>query len=284
MLFNLHKKNLKVLRQSSVGFGMQDVTVILGGGAALGFAHIGALKEIEKKYNITRIIGTSMGSIIGGLYAYGMTPKQILDFGKDFKYIDFINPLNIDLRFQGVFDGSFIEKKINQRIQDAKIQDLKIKFSAVAYDINSKYTIVINSGNCAKAMRASSAIPYIFNPVNIDKLSLVDGGVEFPLPCLDLSVDEFVIAVNVLPAIPNKILHVDIDDLDANNKSKVNKKWYEIIIEAINCNQSFLAQERLKKYTPNIYINCNVDSYLPADFHKIEEIAKIGEEKAKIML
>ena len=80
---------------------MQKATVILGGGAALGFAHIGALKEIEKKFEIQRIIGTSMGSLIGGLYAYGMSPDEILEFGKDFKYIDFINPLNIDLKFQG---------------------------------------------------------------------------------------------------------------------------------------------------------------------------------------
>ncbi len=261
---------------------MQKATVILGGGAALGFAHIGALKVIEQKYQITRIIGTSMGSIVGGLYAYGMKVDEILNFGKDFKYIDFINPLNIDLKFQGVFDGSFIEKKINQRIKQANIQDLKIKYSAIAYDINSKYTIIINSGNCAKAMRASSAIPYIFNPVNIDKYSLVDGGVEYPLPCLDLSADEFTIVVNVLPAIPNKMVHLNINNEHSDAKKKSNnKKWYEIVMEAINCNQSFLAQERLKEFKPDIYIDCNINSYLPGDFLKITEIAKLGEEVAQ---
>ncbi len=263
---------------------MKKATLILGGGAALGFAHIGVLKVIEKEYEITRVIGTSMGSIVGGLYAYGMKADEILEFGKDFKYLDFINPLNIDLKFQGLFDGSFIEKKINQKLNQAKIEDLKIKYSAVAYDINSKYTIIINSGNCARAMRASSAIPYIFNPVNIDNYSLVDGGVEYPLPCLDLSEDEFTIVVNVLPAIPNKMVHMNIDSIKTGKKQKTSKKWYEIIMEAVNCNQSFLAQERIKEFKPNIYINCDINSYLPAEFLKIEEISKLGEDVAKKVL
>ncbi len=260
---------------------MQKATVILGGGAALGFAHIGVLKVLEEKYEITRIIGTSMGSIVGGLYAYGMTPDEILTFGKDFKYIDFLNPLNIDLKFQGVFDGSFIEKKINHRIEEANIEDLKIKYSAVAYDINSKYTVVINSGNCAKAMRASAAIPYIFNPVSVGEYALVDGGVEYPLPCLDLSENEFIIAVNVLPKIPNKTVHININSSATDEKKKSGKKWYEIVMEAINCNQSFLVTERLKEFTPDIYIDCDIDSFLPGDFLKIEEIAKLGEEVAE---
>jgi len=265
---------------------MHEATVILGGGAALGFAHIGVLRILEKKFKITRIIGTSMGSIVGGLYASGMTPDQILEFGKEFRYIEFINPLKIDLRFQGVFDGSFIEKKINQRIKDTKIEDFKIKYSAVSYDINSKQTVIIDAGNCGKAMRASSAIPYIFNPVSIGDLALVDGGVEYPLPCLDLAENEFTIAVNVLPKITNKTVHINIDSENLEEKKKNSKKWYEIVMETINCNQSFLVQEKLKEFSPDIYIDCDISSFLPGEFHKIEEIArlceKVAEKKLKI--
>ncbi len=260
---------------------MQKATVILGGGAALGFAHIGVLKVLEKNFAISRIIGTSMGAIVGGLYASGMTPQEILDFGKEFKYLEFINPLNIDLKFQGFFDGSFIEKKINQRLKNANIEELKIKFSAVAFDINSKYTVIMNSGNCAKAMRASSAIPYIFNPVSVGDLFLVDGGVEYPLPCLDLAEDEFTIAVNVLPAITNKTVHLNVSSDKSESKKKKIKKWYEIVMESINCNQSFLVHERLKVFTPDIYIDCDISSFLPGEFLKIEEISKLGEKIAK---
>jgi len=260
---------------------VQKATVILGGGAALGFAHIGALKEIEKKFEIQRIIGTSMGSLIGGLYAYGMSPDEILEFGKDFKYIDFINPLNIDLKFQGVFDGSFIEKKINQKIESANIEDLNIEYSAVAFDLNSKYTVIINSGNCARAMRASAAIPYIFNPVNVGDYALVDGGVEYPLPCLDLKEGEFTIAVNVLPGNTNKTTYLNVNLETLDSKKKTSKKWYEIVMESINCNQSFLVQERLKSFTPDIYIDCNIDSFLPGEFLKIEELSEIGEKVAR---
>lgn len=260
---------------------MQEVTVILGGGAALGFAHIGVLKVIEEKYKIVRIIGTSMGSIVGGLYASGMTPDEILEFGKEFKYIDFINPLNLDLKFQGIFDGSFIEKKINQKLEDINIEDLPIKYTAVAFDINSKYTVIINSGNCAKAMRASSAIPYIFNPVSVGDYNLVDGGVEYPLPCLDLAKDEFTIVVNVIPKITKKYIHLNISSENQEEKRKTSKKWYEIVMEAINCNQSFLVQERLKEFTPDIYIDCDISSFLPGEFLKIEELFQLGEKMAK---
>lgn len=262
---------------------MQKVTVILGGGAALGFAHIGVLKVLEKQFEINRIIGTSMGAIVGGLYASGMTPDEITSFGKEFKYLDFLNPLNIDLRFQGVFDGSFIEKKISQKLKDAKIESLQVKYSAIAFDINSKSTVVINSGSCAKAMRASSAIPYIFNPVSVGEFALVDGGVEYPLPCLDLDEDEFTIAVNVLPKTTNKIFHIDVKS-EKQEEKKSGKRWYEVVIESINCNQSFLVQEMLKEFTPDIYIDCNVDQFLPGEFLKIEEIAKIGKEKAETVL
>lgn len=260
---------------------MQKATVILGGGAALGFAHIGVLKAIEKQFEIIRIIGTSMGSLIGGLYAYGMTPDEILEFATDFKYIDFMNPFNIDLRFQGLFDGTFIEKKLNLRMQSVNIENLNIKYSAVAFDLNSKCTVIIDSGNCAKAMRASAAIPYIFNPATIGDYALVDGGVEYPLPCLDLEEDEFTIAVNVLPKTTNKMIHLDINMKHLDSKKKGSKKWHEIIMETINCNQSFLVQEMLKNFTPDIYLDCNVDSFLPADFFKAEEISKLGERIAE---
>lgn len=260
---------------------MQKATVILGGGAALGFAHIGVLKAIEKQFEINRIIGTSMGSLMGGLYAYGITPDEILEFATDFKYIDFMNPFNIDLRFQGLFDGTFIEKKINQRMRNANIEELNIKYSAVAFDLNSKCTVIIDSGNCAKAMRASAAIPYIFNPATIGDYALVDGGVEYPLPCLDLEEDEFTIAVNVLPKTTNKMIHLDIGMKTLDSKKKGSKKWYEIIMETINSNQSFLVQEMLKDFTPDVYIDCNIDSFLPADFFKAEELSKLGEKVAE---
>lgn len=263
---------------------MKKATVILGGGAALGFAHIGVLKVLEKHFQINRIIGTSMGSIVGGLYASGMTPDEILEFGKEFRYIDFINPLNIDLKFQGVFDGSFIEKKINQKLKEVKIEDLPIKYSAIAFDINSKYTVIIDSGNCAKAMRASSAIPYIFNPVNVGDYAMVDGGVEYPLPCLDYSEEEFTIAVNVLPKITNKTVNLNINSEKQEDKKRNSKKWYEIVMEAINCNQSFLVQEKLKSYSPDIYIDCDINSFLPGEFLKIEEISKLGEKVAEEVL
>ena len=259
---------------------MKKATVILGGGAALGFAHIGVLQVIEEKYNITRVIGTSMGALIGGLYASGMNPNEILNFGKEFKYYEFINPFNLDIKFQGLIDGSFIEKKINDKLGDKNIEDLKVKFSSVAFDINSRKTIIHNSGNVAQACRASAAIPYIFNPVSMGDMSLVDGGVEYPLPLLDIDDNEFVIAVNVLPKVIDGVIKTSSFDTLTTDKKKVSKRWYEIIIEALNCNQSFLVQQILKIQKPDIFIDCAIDTIGPTEFLKIEKLVELGKQKA----
>ncbi len=256
---------------------MRDVTVVLGGGAALGYAHIGVLSVLEKYFNITRIIGTSMGSLVGCLYAYGLSPKEIEAFAKTFKYLDVINPLNIDIKFQGLIDGSFIEKKLNEKISKAKIEDLKIDFSAVAFDLNSKKTIIFDQGNVATACRASSSIPYIFNPVKMDSMSLVDGGIEYPLPILDISENEYVIAVNVLPAVQMDIVKKSMHQDKSVSKDKT-KRWYDIIIEAINANQSFLVKQIVKDSKIDIYIDCNVNTIMPTAFNKLKDIKEIGKK------
>jgi NTE family protein len=264
---------------------MKEITVVLGGGAALGYAHIGVLKELEKSFKIKRIIGTSMGALVGALYSSGMTPNDIYEFGKTFKYLEFINPFNLDIRFQGVIDGSFIEKRVNDRLKSKNIETFPIKFSAVAFDLNSRRTIVLDKGKVGRCCRASAAIPYIFNPVKIDSFSLVDGGIEYPLPLLDINREkEFVVAVNVLPSVHNVITHISESNKYEVSQPKREKKWFDIIIESINCNQSFLVTQLLKTNTPDIYIDCAVESVLPAEFNKIDELVKLGEETAQEVL
>lgn len=263
---------------------MNEYTLVLGGGAALGFAHIGALKVIEKHFKITRVIGTSMGALVGGLYAYGLTPDEILAFGKEFKLSEFVNPFNLDVHFQGFFDGKFLEKRFNEITKHSNIEDLKIPFTAVTYDLNSKRTVLLNSGNLGVAIRSSSAIPYIFNPVHVADMLLVDGGVEYPLPLIDIKPEEKVIAINVMPTAYNSIIKAKAIKSVSKIKIKNAKKWYEIIIESINCNQAFLVQQCINNISPDIYIDCNVDHFHPADFHKIEQISEIGKQKAYLTL
>ena len=88
----------------------EKATLILGGGSALGLAHIGVLSVLEEQYEITSIIGSSMGSIIGGLYSAGLNSDQIYEISKSFKNTQVFSPFNLDRTIQGIFDGSSLLK------------------------------------------------------------------------------------------------------------------------------------------------------------------------------
>ncbi len=155
------------------------IAVVLGAGAARGFAHIGVLKVLEaQKIPIHMIVGTSAGSFVGSLYAYGYDAYrlQTLSFGieKD-DVVDLMLPDN------GFIRGEKLENYINRQLKGAAIEKLAIPFYAVATDIQSGQEIVFGSGNTGRAVRASCSVPGVFKPVNISGRTYVDGGVVSPL-------------------------------------------------------------------------------------------------------
>ena len=155
------------------------IAVVLGAGASKGFAHIGVLKVLEShKIPIHMIVGTSAGSFVGSLYAYGYTPfeLQTIAFGiqKD-DVADYIMPDN------GFIKGEKIEIFINSKVKYTPIDKFKIPFYAVATNIQTGEEMVFGVGNTGKAVRASCSIPGIFNPVVISNKHYVDGGVVSPL-------------------------------------------------------------------------------------------------------
>ncbi|NOY08765.1 MAG: hypothetical protein GXP33_07975 [Spirochaetes bacterium] len=156
------------------------VVLVLSGGSARGIAHIGVLSVLEE-YNIPidLIIGVSMGSIVGGYYAYGYSPAQIYDKAGQF---DLFSIINIRPNGKGLFNGQKEMEMFRKDVGDARIENLKIPLVIVATDLIGKKVFLFRKGPLAIAMRASSAIPGLFKPVKYKDHLLVDGGVLDDVP------------------------------------------------------------------------------------------------------
>jgi len=160
----------------------KDVALVLSSGGPRGFAYIGAIEELESRgYNITSIAGTSMGSLIGGIYAAGKLAEAkewflSLDAWKVFKLMDLAVGRN------HVVKGEKIIEALEQIVPDVNIEDLRIPYVAVATDLYLGEEVVFNSGSLFKAIRASISIPALFRPVKYGMHTLIDGGVVNSIP------------------------------------------------------------------------------------------------------
>ncbi len=155
------------------------VAVVLGAGASKGFAHIGVLKVLEgQKIPINMVVGTSAGSLVGCLYASGLSAFQLQDLAMKIEkkdVIDYTVPNN------GFIKGEKLEDFINRTVKNAPIEKLSIRFYAVATDIAKGDEAVFVSGNTGKAVRASCSVPGVFQPVKMTGRTYVDGGVVSPV-------------------------------------------------------------------------------------------------------
>ena len=177
------------------------IGLALGGGAARGFAHIGVIKALEAQGIYPDIVvGTSAGSVVGALYAAGNNGFQLqkMAFDMDEASIsDWAMPLFG--KSSGVLKGEALQTWINKAVGNQPMEKLKIPFGAVASDLKNGQPILFQRGNTGMAVRASSSVPGVFQPVNINGHTYVDGGLVAPVPvrfAREMGAD-FIIAVNI---------------------------------------------------------------------------------------
>ena len=177
------------------------IGLALGGGAARGFAHIGVIKALESQgIKPDVIVGTSAGSLVGALYAAGNDgfALQKMALSMDEAAIsDWSVPFFA--KVSGVLKGEAIQQYVDRSVNNVPIEKLKIPFGAVATDINSGKPILFRQGDTGVAVRASSAVPGVFQSVRIGSHVYVDGGLVAPVPvrfAREMGAD-FVIAVNI---------------------------------------------------------------------------------------
>ncbi len=156
------------------------IALVLGGGAVRGFAHVGVIKVLEAQ-GITPdfVVGTSAGSVVGVLYAAGYSG---FDLQKAAFKLDEDTVGDWSIPDRGFIKGDALQNYINKAVQNRPIEKLRKPFAAVATDLHSGEMVVFRRGNAGQAVRASSSVPAVFQPVSINGRDYVDGGLTSPVP------------------------------------------------------------------------------------------------------
>ena len=243
------------------------VALVLGGGAARGFAHIGVIRTLEReKIPIDMIVGTSVGSLIGAIYAsnvnsfelewtaFSLERDDLLDYG-----------ILTAITGMGAAKGEKLETFVKSNVQAPNIENLKIPFAAVATDLNLGTQVVLDRGSVAKAVRASSAIPGVFSPVDYQGKLLVDGGLvdNLPVSVARQRGADLVIAVDI----SENVINYNITNL------------IDVILQAV----TIMAHENVK-YTRNeadVLISPAVGSVGMLDFSQKKRCMQAGIDAAQ---
>jgi NTE family protein len=239
------------------------VAVVLGGGAAKGFAHVGVLKVLEaNRVPVHMVVGTSVGSFVGSLYAYGY---PAYDLQKVAMGLEKAELADLTVPDNGFVKGEKLEAYVNRMVRDTTMEHLRTPFYAVATDIGSGQETVFGKGNTGSAVRASCAIPGVFRPVRIGDRTYVDGGLVSPV-----AVD----AARRMGA--NVVIAVDITgDVDGS----VPEGTLDTIFHSINVMYSKIAADQLSR--ADVVIRPKVGYIASGDFTKRHEAILEGEKAAQ---
>ena len=246
-----------------MGIG-RKIGLALGSGAARGLAHIGVLEVLEKEgIPIDMIAGTSMGALIGALYAQGKAVNEIKALAVDLAPKRFALLADPALPKTGLVRGRKVESVLRSIIGDIEFKDLKIPFACVATDIGTGEEVVIKQGLVRDGVRASGSIPIILTPVKQQGRYLVDGALVNPVPVSVLRTmgADVTIAVNVVP--DNSVREVKEPNI------------FSIIMETIHIATSQALRSSLSE--TDIVIEPQVTSIGHFDFHRTQECILQGE-------
>ena len=177
---------------------MKTLGLALGSGGSRGVAHIGFLQALEEAdIHPDYISGCSMGSIVGAAYAAGLTTHEMRHAAFSLRFFDLID---VTRKPGGVLDTRKMKKLLTRYIGERTFEDLKIPFSCVAVDMIRQEVVEFSSGSVVDAIVASSSIPSVFKPMEVDGMRLVDGGVLRRVPVGEVKQmgADVVVAVDVL--------------------------------------------------------------------------------------
>ncbi|MCW8896053.1 MAG: patatin-like phospholipase family protein [Sulfurimonas sp.] len=268
------------------------VSLVLGSGGARGMAHIGVIRWLEEhNYKIESISGCSMGALVGGFYAAG----KLDIFTKWIIEVDGIDLLKLlDLSGSGgLVSGNKIVDKMQELLgRNYLIEELPIKFTAVATDIDAEKEIWINKGPMLDAIRASTSLPLFFAPYVLNGRSLVDGGTLNPVPIAPTFHDstDMIIAVNLggemLPKFDLQIIEENktyyskikayISKISLPESIVEEDGMYAVANKAFESMQSTIARMKLSAYPPDVEIIIPKNLCDTFDFDKVEEVIEYG--------
>lgn len=278
----------------------KNLALVLSSGGARGFAHIGAIKVLEREgYNITSVTGTSMGALIGGVYASGCL-KQFEEWVAALDRIEILKLTDISVSKKGLIRGIKIIDKIKEIVPDRNIEELPLPYCAVATDLLKGEEQVFTSGSMLAAIRASISIPTFFQPFSKGSTYYVDGGLVNPIPVnrVTRSGDDLLAVINVNSPQPygqhdREERHVDSrlmtkirkPQAKAGNQISKNKNNYigifNLTDRSISIMLDRIAELTMANHHIDIMIEVSRESHGTYDFYKAAEIIRDGELAAE---
>lgn len=299
---------------------MATVSLVLGSGGARGYAHIGVIEEIERRgYDIICIAGSSMGALVGGVYAAGGL-EAYRDWVVGLTKFEIFRLLDITLT-RGAIRGERLFQRLNEMVGDPPIEDLPLIYTAVATDIARQKEVWFQSGSLQAAMRASISVPGFFTPYVHDNRVLVDGGVLNPLPIIPTVAAhaDLIIAVDLNARDP-KHEALNLPDNAYLKRSGVSDSWrldstptagngsssgngsasgdaegqkrepprvggrIDILLDSVEVMQGSLSQYKIAGYPPDLVIPIPHDLCHFFEFYRAEEVIEVGRQIAREQL
>lgn len=286
--------------------GRKTVALVLGGGGAKGAAEVGVMKYIERSgVPVDMVVGTSIGSVVGGLYSVGYSADEMDRIFRSQEWIDLFSdgismdnllnelvdsPLSVLDKVKGLLDFKSMVKELGivkgdsivgflDRLVKEKADRRSIPFRAVAVDLKAMDEVLLRDGSLPMNMRASMAIPLVFRPVQKDGMLLADGGVLNNLP-VDVARNmgaDIVIAVDLTQ---NK--HEDYEAPGG----LMEKEWAQKIFDRVPWLKWIVQRPDREKYNRNVadadlYINPVLDNCSVTSFSKVDYMIRQGEKAGK---
>ena len=267
----------------------------LGSGSARGLAHVGVIQVLEAYgIPIDIIAGTSIGSVVGSLYATGASIDQLEEAALSMKKSTTLSLLDPALPHSGLISGKKIEEMLNDlALEDKTFDDLKIPFAAVATDVESGAEVILNQGKVIDAVRASISIPGVFTPVKYQDYYLVDGGVVDPVPVdvVEKMGADIIIAVSLAKISPYTtvlIINKETGGLEEVEKSSIFQQKieevkstfegpniFEVIVQSIDIMEAKITDQSLEG-ADVVIVPFGIKDINLLDFDKAESVIKGG--------
>ena len=289
----------------------KTVSLVLGSGGARGLAHIGVIEQLVRSgFEIKTIAGSSMGALIGGVYAMDkldVYARWVTSLERG----DVIRLLDLSFGRNGLIKGDRIISVLKSLIGDANIEDLPIRFTAVATDLEDEKETWLFDGSLFDAIRASIAIPTIFTPHQYRGRQFLDGSLINPIPIGPTLHDntDLTIAVNLSGKALSraKAKKAGAAQAEPKNHQRASRQeriaqfvddlmrrleWQsadtlgmlDIIMKSMNIMENTLAQAQLKAYSPDLVVEVPKNACSFYEFHRAQELIEIGRQRTEAVL
>jgi NTE family protein len=263
------------------------VGLVLSGGGARGYAHIGVLRSLEERgLKVEAIAGCSMGGIIGALHAAGYTAAQIRDV---FDGIDLIGLLDRS-SMGGLIGGKGITRHLEKHLP-ATFEELKVPLAVTAVDVQRGRLVVLNRGKLMPALRATSALPGIFAAVKHAGRVLIDGGLlnNLPVDVIRAMTLAPVVAVDTSAPADRRLVFEDERTLWEKVRTPLKHRKrpliFEMLMKSIDIPQGPVTSVRLSLNPPEVLIRPPLDPDLKIeDYNRLDEAVQVGFEAAELKL